>query len=141
MDLKTLKQNRKKEDDTCSVEVLSTRNPHEFLSTCMEMDFNRAISTVDLILDVMGVDNNIADKLVEEMDNLSDTLNQCYESSVVNEMLDRGYIYINGVFSNGIVEIPFDNIVYHDIDEVINQAIAMSEQLKEIKGLKERKDK
>ena len=133
MDLKTLKQNRKKEDDLCSVEILSTRNIPEFLSACMEIDFNRAISTVDQILEIMGVDNTLGDKLVEEMDNLSDTLNQCYESTVVNDMLDRGYVYINGVFSNGDMEIPFDSILYHDMDE----AIAMAEQLKEIKGLDE----
>lgn len=137
MDLKTLKENRKMFDDECSVEILSTRNKEEFLATCMKVDFDRTVATVDVILEQLGLDTDLGNKLVEEMENLSETLAQCYESSVVNDMLDRGYVYFNGVFSNGHLEIPFDSIMYHEIDD----AIAMAEQLKEIKNLDEREKK
>lgn len=135
LSLKTLKENRRLSDGEFAMDIFSEKTVQGFLATCMESDFNRVIATVDQILDIMGFDTSLGDKLVEEMDNLSETITQCYESFVVNEMLDRGFIYLNGVFSNGKIEVAFKDIMYKEID----QSLAMAKQLKEIKDLKEKK--
>ncbi len=135
--LNELKKLRKKLDEECDVELYSCRSVDEFLSTMLEIDFNKTLSTLDQIFQVMGLESGLTSKLVEEMENMSDTIEQCYEANIVNDMIDRGFLYYNHAFNREGVIIPFKDVLFKDIDEVIG----LAEQLKEIKELDERKDK